>query len=617
MLDADLSGARVTDAGRELRIPRSNGAGDLVIPLASPRVSTDGVSYANLLDVPWFGGAEWETMYDWPARRQSSQHLPVAYVWNACVAREKIERNDLSADEAIRVFYELFDPDRLARYNAAPPAPDDFAARATIIRGLLSEYADFIDGAAKLKPAEMDQRTRRFVAAARHLQQVLDRTPPLIRELAGYRRTLARTMRGKAVLMGWTATAALADFVPTSLHEKCPGVVVHGVVFNGLMTGELWRRLPWWMSALTAAALGLLTAMAVGRFPPSVAFVAALVLACGFAVVNGTVLFDYGNRILGAAAPLTAIGAVWAGCTLARVAVEAAERDRITGRFRSYVDPKLVNYVLEHPEVRFDGETREMTVVFTDLAGFTALSEKLGARIVPVLNELLGELVPIVRDRHQGYVNKFLGDGIMFFFNAPVRNPHHAAEAVATVLDMRAALEAYNRRLRQRGLPELSMRAGVVTGEMIVGDAGGAQQNDYTVLGDAVNLAARLEPANKPFGTHTLVTGRTVELLDGQFLTRPVARLEVVGKDEAVMVYEPLATSTGATEQHRALASRTAELVEAFAKRRFAECITILDGIEAAAGTSKLTELYRELCEQYLREPPDESFDGRIVLTQK
>src|SRR5439155_8265934 len=220
------------------------------------------------------------------------------------------------------------------------------------------------------------------------------------------------------------------------------------------------------------------------------------------------------------------------------------------------LDPKLVSYLVE-TEIRFDGEKREMTVVFTDLAGFTALSEKLGERIVPLLNELLGELVPVIRDHHQGYVNKFLGDGIMFFFNAPRLQPTHAADAVATVLDMQTKLAEFNVRLRSRGLPELSMRAGICTGEMIVGDAGGAGAADYTVLGDSVNLASRLEAANKHTGTRTLMTARTVELLGAQFIVRPVGKLKVVGKEEAVAVYEPLASSRQATPADEKLAQLT------------------------------------------------------------
>ena len=158
-----------------------------------------------------------------------------------------------------------------------------------------------------------------------------------------------------------------------------------------------------------------------------------------------------------------------------------------------------------------------MTVVFTDMVGFTALSERLGEKIVPLLNEFMSLMVPLIRERHHGYVNKFLGDGIMFFFGAPKPNHMHAVDAVASVLDMHVALEELNRRLDQRGLPRIGMRAGISSGEMVVGNAGSAESADYTVLGDMVNLGARLESANKLVGTSTLITSRTAELLNGEF----------------------------------------------------------------------------------------------------
>jgi len=259
-----------------------------------------------------------------------------------------------------------------------------------------------------------------------------------------------------------------------------------------------------------------------------------------------------------------------------------------------------------------------MTVVFTDLAGFTSLSEKLGERIVPLLNELLGELVPVIRDHHNGLVNKFLGDGIMFFFNAPKQDLKHAADAVATVLDMHAKIAEFNVRLAERDLPPISMRAGICTGEMIVGDAGGAGAADYTVLGDSVNLASRLEAANKYTGTRTMMTKRTVELLgDGQFLVRAVGKIKVVGKDEAVEVFEPLALTKDATELDRAIATLTGEMVEKYARRRFEECAAVASRLEALAGPGKLTAMYQSLCDRHLQSVPAEDFDGRIVLTEK
>jgi adenylate cyclase len=193
----------------------------------------------------------------------------------------------------------------------------------------------------------------------------------------------------------------------------------------------------------------------------------------------------------------------------------------------------------------------------------------------------------------------------------------HATDAVATVLEMHAAVTRFNERLKERGLPELSMRAGITTGPMIVGDAGGAGRNDYTVLGDVVNLSSRLEAANKYTGTRTLMGARTAEMLDGKFLYRAVAKLKVVGKEEAVMVYEPLEFADRATDGQHELARCSAQITEAFAAGRFDDCLRTIDELERAFGPSKLAELYRSLASRYLQDPPPAGFDGRIVLTEK
>ena len=300
-----------------------------------------------------------------------------------------------------------------------------------------------------------------------------------------------------------------------------------------------------------------------------------------------------------------AIGVVWAGATLTRVMVEATERKRITRRFSTYADSKLVDYVLETGLESFEGENREVTVVFTDFANFTALSEKLGAKIVPLLNDLLGELVPVIGESHQGYVNKFMGDGIMFFYNAPRQVRDHACDAVATVLDMQLKLAEFNQRLAREGLPLLAMRGGIATGIAVVGDAGYSERSDYTCLGDSVNLASRLEGANKVTGTHTLINDRAAELLDGQFLIRPIGKIQAVGKKEAVMCYEPITKADAATDIQREHAAISSRLVEAFTSGRFEDCLGIAREMEAAFGAAKLSSLYRSMCEKlHLHEPP-------------
>jgi adenylate cyclase len=395
-------------------------------------------------------------------------------------------------------------------------------------------------------------------------------------------------------------------------------------MFNQIMTGEVWRTLPRWVTLLATVAVGVLATLAVSFLPPWKALVAAAGLIAGYLALNGYLLFDYGNLILGAAGPVVAVGAVYSGGTLAKLAVERWERARITKRFSSYVDPKLVEFVLEHPEqAHFEGQVREMSVAFCDVAGFTRLTETRGSETVTILNELWGVVVPAIQ-QHGGLINKFMGDGIMFFFGAPEQSPHHARDAVTTILAVRKAVDRFNAEIAPpRKWPALELRCGVSTGNMVVGDAGYTTSDsetraDYTVLGDNVNLGSRLEAANKAVGTRALVTDRTYELSkDAGILFRPVGKLCVVGKQTGVMTYEPMALLDDATEQQKSLAAATRAVVESFLDGRLEECLAAIDRMESQHGPGKLTAVYRERCEWFMADPSRAPFDCQIVLTEK
>ena len=470
-----------------------------------------------------------------------------------------------------------------------------------------------------MKPEEAgdEPQARQTVTWVQTLRSGLREQQRLQRQLAAQRAELKRDLGGKAVLIGWVATAAIADQKPTSIHPQAPGVVVHGTIVNAILTGELWRTLPRWVTSLATLAMGLLVTAAVTALSPGRGFVVSLLLAAAYLATNGLLLFDYGNVLLGIAGPVLCIGVVWAGGTMTRLIMEGVERARITRRFASYVDPQLVDFVLEHEEQDiFKGVEREMTVVFNDLAGFTALSERLGRDIVPMLNEFMGRATKVIT-RHHGLVNKFLGDGIMFFFNAPQPNLDYARDAVACVLDLQVMLQQFNRELADRDLPVLSLRTGASTGTMVVGDAGSAERSDYTVLGDMVNLASRLESANKAVGTSNLMTDRTVELAGDKFLFRPVGRITVVGQTVGVTVFEALAPLESATEEQKKLAELTRAMVDASIDGRPADCLEALNRMEDAFGESKLTHLYRDKCDCYLRDPSAGEFERQIVLTSK
>jgi adenylate cyclase len=314
---------------------------------------------------------------------------------------------------------------------------------------------------------------------------------------------------------------------------------------------------------------------------------------------------------------MVALGSVWATGALAGFLLEATERARITKRFSSYTDPKLVDFVIENPDAALDGQVREMSVIFTDLAGFTTLSEQLRERTVSILSEYLSLMVPVIR-KNDGFVNKFLGDGIMCFFNAPSDDPDHAVHAVQTALEMEKKMQVFTEALVAQGLPRVAMRCGVSTGTMVVGDSGPADASDYTVLGDTVNFASRLEGANKALGTNILISHRTTELLgDNRFLLRPVGKLQVVGKKEGVMTYEPLAPFDEATPQDLVCSAMSTEMIAAYFARDFEKCIEFADKMDQQIGATKLAGLYRKASKQLIENPPGPEFAGNLILTEK
>jgi class 3 adenylate cyclase/CHASE2 domain-containing sensor protein len=616
-MGVDVRDVRLT--ADEVIIPRPGAAGDVRIPTrAYPERAYAGTG--TFFDVPVFGEAganvnAWERMYDIPQHRDPKLRMGVLKVIEARDTRENTARLAPVASKLLLRVLRVLDPDQAEEVAAAAAGNGGVLPLDVLQKRAATAAEELTFQLNQLRAVSDPTPTER--AAIDELTAV-ERDGAALRKFASDE-SLARLreqVQGRVVFVGSVATGA-ADFVPNSIDPRCPGVYLHSATFNAIMTGEFWRTAPRWVAYLITIAIGALTTLAIFAFDPPKAFAAMLLLAGGYAVVNGVVLFDRYNLIVGAAGPLLASAAVWSGVTLLQYVREIGERARLTRRFSSYVDPTLVNYVIENPEqARLEAHEKELTVVFTDLAGFTTLSEKLRAQSAKMLGQYMEAMVPLIRAR-RGYVNKFLGDGIMFFFGAPVENPDHAADAVAAVLDMEKALVPFNADLERQGLPTLSMRAGVTTGMMVVGDAGPSFASDYTVLGDAVNLAARLEGANKAFGTNNLITARTVELLKDRYVVRPIADLLVVGKEQSVFVHEAIAPAETATDAQRQLAALTAEMVSCFSAGKFDDCLRAAAELERAFGATKLTARYIEESQSRRGLPPDPAFRGKIQLISK
>lgn len=631
----DVDPRTVTFTPDAVVIPKPPGrAADVRIPVRPVYSPAFGRDVALFMDVPVRGTNNWEFIFDHKRHQKSELHVSMAAVWDVRLTRDRIARNNENLDRALRTLLdddvpiESRDPPRLgldaAKYKqflASRPAPEDLAARLALVEHAKQQLKETgLDALPAMKDSELpDARERvkrdEVAAALRGIDRAVAQNKRFDEQLKARRAFLKEKIAGRAVLIGWVGTGQL-DRVPTAIQPACPGVVVHGLMFNGIMTGDLWWHAPKWVTLLITLLIGLAVTAANGFLKPPGAAAVAVLLAAAYLLVNGYLLFDYGNLCVGVAGPMVTLGCVWSTGAVAGFLIEAAERARITKRFSSYTDPKLVDYFLSDPAATFKGQVREMSVIFTDLAGFTTLSETLREKTVDILSEYLGVMVPIIR-RHDGFVNKFLGDGIMCFYNAPRDDTDHAAHAVQTALEMHAATIAFADELEKRGLPRLAMRCGVSTGSMVVGDSGPADASDYTVLGDTVNFASRLEGANKVTGTSVLISQRTVELLGDRYLVRPVGRLQVVGKTEGVMTCEPLAKIDDATPDQRELVAMTAEMVAAYVSRDFATCVEVADRMDAKFGPTKLATLYRRTSQRYLDEPPGPDFAGNLVLTEK
>lgn len=349
-----------------------------------------------------------------------------------------------------------------------------------------------------------------------------------------------KALRGALVLVGATATG-LRDSQQTPLGVAMPGVGIHGQAIEQIID-ETYLVRPRWAKAceltFVLATAGLLVALGA-RVGAIITGALGLLAVTAIGAVSWYT-FSVHRLLLDAAGPAAASFVVWLCFSVAKqVQVEREER-WIRKAFNSYVAPKVVRELIEHPDhLKLSGERRDLSFVYTDLEGFTALIESSEPeRVLPILNAYLDGLVRIAFES-EGTVDKIVGDAVHVIFGAPVAIADHADRAVACALRMCAFAKDFARRQRSDGFAFGRTRIGINSGPATVGNFGGDLRFTYTAHGDAVNTAARLEGANRILGTNILVSGATVERCV-RFQGRPAATLRLKGKQHWVRVFEPL-----------------------------------------------------------------------------
>ena len=356
--------------------------------------------------------------------------------------------------------------------------------------------------------------------------------------------------KNKIVLVGRSARTATelsrsqadlfnSPFGTAGGERLFPGVELQATLVDNYLTGGGLRTVPeGWTLALVALLVPLLLWGNRRLHPAGAAALAAALVAA----IAGASWWLFGRfqlwwpPLLPAAAAL----AVYGAAALAGYAFVRRRARQTRAMFAQYVPPAVVSRLSAQPELmRLGGEAREVTLMFTDLANFTTLSEQLSAeQTVEVLTAYFNAMTPIVHATG-GTVDKFIGDAVMAFWGAPLDDPQHAEHAVTAAISMQQAMQVLVADLRARGLPPIHMRIGLHTGRVVVGNVGSEQRFSYTAIGDAVNLAARLEGANKAFGTGILLSAATAAQLPSSVALRALDDVVVKGKTEPVRVFTP------------------------------------------------------------------------------
>ena len=399
---------------------------------------------------------------------------------------------------------------------------------------------------------------------------------------------------GKWVLVGLTAPGLL-DLKASPMGGVYPGVEVHATLLDNLLQGDFLQTLPGWALWAWALILVVAIAAAVLYFPrllvTLVAFFVLLLVHLSLAVLafwQGL----WADPVL----PGIALALSFGLATAYSYATEGRQKLYIRRTFAQYMSEAVISHVLAHPEkLKLGGERRRVTLFFSDLAGFTTISERLDAEtVVALLNDYLSAMTEIILEE-EGTVDKFEGDAIMALWGAPLDQEDQALRACRAALRQRAALADLNRRFAGMKLPPLAMRIGLNTGEAIVGNLGSAKRFDYTVIGDTVNLASRLEGLNKFYQTAIMASEATVAGCSEAVAFRELDLVAVKGKEKPVRVFEVVALKDDLPPELEARNREFAQALELYRQGDFSA---------AEAGFTALLEKFPE-------DGPAKTFLGR------
>ncbi len=423
------------------------------------------------------------------------------------------------------------------------------------------------------------------------------------------------------VLVGSTAVGA-HDIRPRPFAKDAFGVENHATALDNIATENFLER-PNAETLLGLLAvlyvLGLAYGWAIGRLSAKTGFAFALVTIGGLLYFDQFYLFSKKRIVFSAHLQAIQFGLQYLAITVIKYIREEADKKFIRGAFDKFVSPAVIEQMLNDPtKLRIGGEKKELSILFSDVAGFTELSERIEAKaLTSFLNEYLGAMTDIVQ-ANNGTLDKYIGDAVMAFWGAPIDNPKHAEMAVKTAVEMQLKIVELNKMFQEKYGFEIEARVGVNSGEVSVGNFGSSKVFEYTVIGDNVNLASRLEGVNKHYGTSIMIADSTLQRLpQGTFVTREVDLIKVKGKHKTVKIHEVLPRAAGQKHPLEDFIKIFKEGLNQYYARHWDEAIIRFEDVLKRAKKDKTSEEFIERCRYYKDNPPEADWDGSWEMKSK
>lgn len=485
----------------------------------------------------------------------------------------------------------------IAAAQAIPAAAMTLVPVDAAVRAAVKEQGEFLAGDLSVRGTgdikDATDAERKQVGTYREWWRLDQEIPASRKKIADAAKEAREGLEGRLVFIGFIATGVMADMINTVNGPRTPGVYFHAAVADMVISSQSVYLWPPWSGWVIGAIFGLICAVIAWKSGAGISTAVTFSIAGAWVLLSGFWAFEFHDLMIPVAVPVLAAIASQAASVSTAAVVHQREKARITRQFRARVSPQLVERLAANPDaLSMRGEQRTATILFGDLAGFTTISEKLGSEaVVATLNLYMSAMAHELTER-RAYVNKFLGDGLLAFWSAFEPEPEQGQLAAEACRACQRVVKAIGERPDRQSLPKVSLRLGVATGPVTIGDCGAPPDlNDYTVIGDSANLAARLESANKQFGTAILFCGNTRALIrdSGGLAIVSLGRVVVVGQSIPIDLFTMLVE-----DPQVGWIESVGRAVEAFARGDFPACSAAWDAHEQAFGVSKLTVPFRD-----------------------